>query len=94
MNDVRFLGGCFITVLINGHVVDEGDEDVYISEISKTVNKYIMIHESLYKVWRDGTPHVKATLWYYVAKKIAEYLNSDRITSSGDELYIIVEREV
>lgn len=94
MNDVRFLGGCFITVLINGHVVDEGDEDVYITEISKAVNEYIMIHESLYSVWCKGTTKVKSTLWYYVAKKIAEYLNSDRFTSSGDELYIIVEREV
>ena len=94
MNTVRFLGGCFITVLINGHVVDEGDEDVYISEISKTVNEIIMSHTSLYSMWCEGTPQVKTTLWYYVAKKIAEYLNSDRFTSSGDELYIIVEREV
>ena len=94
MNTVRFLGGCFITVLINGHVVDEGDEDVYISEISKTVNEFIINHTSLYSMWCGGTPQVKTTLWYYVAKKIAEYLNSDRFTSTGDELYIIVEREV
>lgn len=89
MEKVRFLGGCFVTILADVDL-SKNTEDRLNAVFNKAVNTSIKSSDVLMRHWNNGDFQAKQFVWYHTARILADEYNK-----LENRMYTIyVEREV